>query len=191
MESAGDVQNNKPSKLAQLCDFYKYLFANRRRELIIFIFITFLLPTGPYMYVALKLINDVEEHRKSYYGDGSMITLCAGILCAYFVMLFEFKSEEERVDNTLMNLLLLGFYVVLFLVFAECQLNFDRSWCFNKQIFVLSSLLLLTTSLIAVYFNFKKNFDYPEVDKYLKESDQKVTENKASKVNKTDDNVKL
>lgn len=191
MESVEERQYDKPDKWTYFIDFYKYLFSEKKRELIIFALITFLLPVGPYIYLSLKLINDTDAHKLSFYGDGSMITLCAGIMCSYFVMLFEYSSDEERMNNTLLNLLLLMFYVILFLVFVECQLNFDRNWCFNFKIAILSTILILATFFVASYFNFKKNFSYYEVSKYNKDTEQKSIETKAQQVSKTDDNIEV
>lgn len=174
-----------------LVKFYCFLFLNKKKELISFFLITFILPLLPYLLVSYKLFNQSDSHQRAYYGDGSMLTLCAGILCSYFVILFEFKSENQKQTNSILNIVFVIGYVLMTFIFLECQLNFDRNWDFIHSIYIVSGILLLFTFLSAAYLNFEKNCDYKEMYDFFQERNRLKMTKKSKTLTKTEDNIIL
>ncbi|GAA3935711.1 hypothetical protein [Hymenobacter algoricola] len=168
--------------------FYQYLFASKKKEMMAFIIITFILPVVPYIWVALKL---EESSKRAFYGDGSMLTLCAGILCTYFILIFDFEDEDAKKRNILINLVLFLLYLFILYVFIECQLTLNRSWVFITVIEWISGVILFITFIIGTYFYFHKNAIYTEVEEFKKNRQAKKIAEKAEEVTQTTDGIKL
>lgn len=167
-----------------ICNFYCYLFEKKRKEFFIFLIITFIFSLLPYIVVFSSIITMDEVNQRSFFGDGSIISLCSGILCSYFAILFEFKSEDEKKDNIIIYLILILFYICLLFVFYKCQLNFNRSWEFICCIIILSAFVLIVTLFSAMYINFKSQIQYSDLEKY-------ILEKKKKKVKKDSGNTKI
>ena len=181
--------------------FYQYLFTKKPIDLIIFLLLTFLLPFVPYIWVAIELClaQEADEHLRAFYGDGSMISLCAGILCAYFAILFDYENQEQGGNNNqeqkrfnaLINIGLIFLFLIFLFVFKHCQLTFYRSWSFIYQILAISGVGLIITFGAATYLNFNKKVDYAELKKFIDERQSRKTAIRANKTTKTQDGVQL
>ena len=171
--------------------WYKFLYLKQRTNLCIFLIIIFVLPVLPYLIVSFKLFYFGEEQMRLFYGDGSIILLCSGILCSFISILFEHRDEIEKKRNTLMNLGMIVFYVIITVIFIDCQLNFDRKWPFIFIIFLITSIIFLITMLVALYLNFKVNVNYNDVIKLIQESETKKIARKADTSKKSKSGIKV
>jgi hypothetical protein len=171
--------------ISYLYNFYSYLFQKKRADFSIFFILTFIFSLLPYIIVWFSIINVNDENQRSFFGDGSIIALCSGILCSYFAILFDYKGEKEKKDNIIINLLLILFYIFLLLVFRGCQLNFNRSWDFIDCIGILSTFVLIITMFSAMYLNFRIKINYNDVEQFIEEKQRKKFERDALKKKKS------
>lgn len=174
-----------------LYNFYIYLFQKKKTDFSIFFIITFIFSLLPYIIVWITIIQLNDAKQKVFFGDGSIIALCSGILCSYFAILFDFKGEKEKKDNIVIYLLLILFYIILLFVFRSCQLNFDRSWCFINGIGFLSTLVLIITMFCAMYLNFKVTIKNNDIEKFIEEKKMKKIEKDALIKNKSKSGVNV
>jgi len=173
--------------------FYWYLASKRKVDLGIFLIVTFALPLAPYLWVTVSLWKaSTEQAKLSYYGDGSMLTLCAGIVCTYFVLIFDYKDDGEKKKNILINLLLFIFYLILLYVFVMCQLYpGGRTWNFNWNIIYFSGFLLFMTFISGLYFNFYRNIDFKEINDFRRSKKSKRLAEQARTSTATDEEIEL
>ena len=177
--------------LSYLCKFYRYILAKKRPEFFTFFIITFVLALLPYFLVWWEINSLPDDKQRSFYGDGSVIILCSGILCSYFGMLFDFKDDQEKRWNKVYNLVLVIIYILLLFVFYKCQLNFNRTWSFISTIVIISALTLILTLLAALFLNFKQHVIYAEVIKYDNELNAKKMEKQALKQSKSKSGINV
>ncbi|RZM14530.1 MAG: hypothetical protein EOO88_44100, partial [Pedobacter sp.] len=90
--------------LKEIPDFLAYLWDRKRLEMIISLTILFVLPTLPYVYISIKMLARPFNDQIGYFGDGSMISLCIGIVCTYFGRTHDFKNDGEKNKHKLFNL---------------------------------------------------------------------------------------
>ena len=168
------------TNIENLRNFYCYVFEKKRLELIIFLIVNYVFSLLPIVIVSLFVFKLDDATQKGFFGDGSIISLCMGILCTYFSLLFDFKSETEKNKNIIINLVLVIIYVLSFLFFKECQLHFSRSWPFIYTVTFISFIYLIFTFFCSLYLNFRYNVDAADLEKYVEEKKRKKIENAAS-----------
>jgi hypothetical protein len=181
----------KEFSLKNLFYFYRYLLHKKTNDFLIFFLITFVLALFPYFVVWFSIINLSSEKQQAFYGDGSIIIFCSALLCNYFSMLFEYRSDGEKKRNIVINLVLVLLYVTTVLYFRECQLNFDRSWSFICQTSIISGILLLLTLLIAMYLNFNIHINYKDVQDHIEELKLKKIERQVQKKKKSKGGIEV
>lgn len=171
--------------LSYIIDFFRFLVANKRGELVRFILVTFLLSLLPYIIVSLSLWNATDIHKRGYYGDGSILTLCAGIMCSYLTMLFDFNfkkpNDKTAVRTSIVIILMLVFYVLITVLFAFCQNNFDRNKGFIVFVVSCSTILLILTFFASCYLQFIEKVTPNEVINFAEERQRIKIENKTKK----------
>lgn len=170
---------------AYLIQFYRYVFAKKKMEFAIFFLITFVFSLFPFLILWWKVHGLGDKEQRGFFGDGSILALCSGILCSYFAILFDYKTEKEKHLNTIVNIGLVLLYFSLSYAFIDCQLNFDRSWCYITDIIILSGLVLILTLFCAMYLTFKEKVDFADVQKYTDEVNAKKIEKESLKKSKS------
>jgi small-conductance mechanosensitive channel len=168
-----------------IINWYWFLISRRKLDFLIFILIIFILPILPYAIVSFKLISETDEHLRTFYGDGSIMILCSGILCSFVSMLFEHRTETEKKINLLINLVLIIFFVIITFIFVDCQLTYLRNWRFISCIIIITSVIYLMTILAALYLNFRLKINYSEVQKFVEEIRRERIDIKAAKSKKS------
>ena len=161
--------------------WYWFLISKRTLDFLNFILIIFIFPILPYAIVAYKLMHETDEHARAFYGDGSIIILCSGILCSFVAMLFEHKNENQKKINLFLNLIMIILFIVITLIFIDCQLTFSRSWNYINNIVGITTVILILTVLAALYLNFRLQINYVEVEKFIEDIKRKRLEDKALK----------
>jgi hypothetical protein len=174
-----------------LYQFYRYVLAKRKMEFAIFFSITFIFSLFPFLILWWEVHGLGDKEQRGFFGDGSILTLCSGILCSYFAILFDYKNEKEKHLNTIVNIGLVILYFTLSYVFIKCQLNFDRNWCFITNIVMLSGFVLLLTIFCAMYLTFKEKVEFADVQKYSEEVKAKKIEKELLKKTKSKKGVSV
>lgn len=171
--------------LTNIFYWYWFLISKRTIDFLNFILVIFIFPILPYGIVAYKILHETSEHKKAFYGDGSLMILCSGILCSFVAMLFEHKTESEKKLNSLINLVLIMLFIIITFVFVDAQMTFERDWSYIFKIVGFTSVIIVITVLSALYLNFRLKINYAEVEKFIEEIKKKRIEQKAAKSNKS------
>lgn len=171
--------------LINIIYWYWFIITKRTLDFLNFLIVIFIFPILPYAIVAYKILNESDEHKKAFYGDGSIMILCSGILCSFIAMLFENRNETEKKLSLFINLILIIFFILITFVFVDAQLNFSRSWGDINWVIGLTTGILIITLLSALYLNFRLKVEYTEVQNFIEEIKRKRIEEKASKLNKS------
>ena len=171
--------------------YYELLIKEKTTEFFAFVLINFVFPLLPYVFIAIEMFFYADTQRKNYYGDGSIILFCSGILCTYFAILLENKKSKVKEWNPLIILGLILFYVITFFIFYKCQMNFSRSWCFIIIILLFSLIALIFTFIAATHLNFRSEYPYEKVKEYMLNKRKDSISEKANNIDKTDDGVAL
>lgn len=173
-------------------DFYKYVLIKKSWEFTLFVLVTFVLSLLPYILVS---INMPESSERGYYGDGSILTLCSGVLCSYFTILFNFDPKILKKDfgpkTGVICLVLFIIYVLVLIQFYHCQMNFDRQWPFIWWIIGASGILLCITVFFAAYLHFHRDIQPLEIKNFAEELQRKKVEKQASVDKKGQDGVSV
>lgn len=167
--------------LINILNWYWFLISKRTLDLLIFLMVIFIFPILPYGIVAFKLMNQTDEHQRSFYGDGSIMILCSGILCSFVAMLFEHKTEDGKKINQFFNISLIIIFIILTVIFIDCQLNFSRDWYHIQTIFFVTSATVFITILATLYLNFRFKINYAEVELFVEAIKRKRIDRKAAK----------
>ncbi len=172
-------------QLNEIPIFLSYLWAKKRLDLLVHLIILFILPTLPYIYISIKILYKSFDTQISYFGDGSIISLCIGIICAYFGRTHDYQNDGQKSKHRFFNVFAVILYITLLLFFIECQLTSPRSLCFIYGIVALSFIVLLFTvlgSLILTFDNYQDFMDYKDDLALAKAEEtfenQKVTKSK-------------
>lgn len=165
--------------------WYWFIISKHTLDFLNFILVIILFPILPYAIVSYKLMNETDEHMRSFYGDGSLMILCSGILCSFVAMLFEHKTENEKKINLFINLVLIIFFIIITFIFVDAQLTFGREWEYINRIYAITSTIIIITILAALYLNFRLKINYTEVENYIEEEKRKKIERRAAKSNKS------
>lgn len=165
--------------------WYWFLIAKRTLDLLNFLILIFIIPILPYAIVACKILNESDEHKRAFYGDGSIMILCSGILCSFFAMLFEHRNEIEKNVSKLINSVLFILFIIILFIFYEAQLNFARRWSDINLVIALTTVILIITLFASLYLNFRLKIDNNEVQKFIEETKRKRIEAKAKKTFKS------
>ncbi len=171
--------------LTSMFYWYWYLISRRTLDFLNFILVIFIFPILPYAIVAYNLMKETEAHQKAFYGDGSLMILCSGILCSFVAMLFEHKNDTEKKLNLFINLILIILFIVITIVFMDAQMNFSRDWAYINRIITITSFILIVTVLASLYLNFRLKINYSDVESFIEEVKRKRIEKKAAKSNKS------
>lgn len=182
-------------------NFFEFLFFRKTKDLILFFVIIFFLSLLPYIVVAINLDYSNNEQILSFYGDGSILTLCTGILLSYYTVFLYPSNKNENTQNNgdnqisnnpydLINVLLFVIYALVLIQFYFCQTR-DRDVNMILKVFFGSILLLIFTFGVAVYLHFRDKVSFAEIQKYIDEKKEKKLSKKAKDTNKTDDGVQL
>ncbi len=161
--------------LSETPEFLAYLWVKKRYELLTSILILFVLPTFPYIILSVEMLNRPFKDQLNYFGDGSMISLCIGIICTYFGKTHDFKTVDEKNKHKLYNVIAVLIYFALIYLFMECQKTSPRTQLFIWVIAGVSLVVLLFTSIFSLMLSFD---DYPDFQKYKEQSRLKDTEQK-------------
>ena len=164
-----------------ILNWYWFLISRRTLDFLIFMLVIFVFPILPYAIVAFKLMNQSDEHLRIFYGDGTIMILCSGILCSFVAMLFEHKSEEGKKLNLFINISLTIIFIILTIIFVDSQLNFFRDWCYIQNIIIVTSVTIIITILAALYLNFRVKINYADVEQFVEEVKRKRIDRKAKK----------
>jgi hypothetical protein len=156
---------------------------NKTGEAVRFFIITFILSLLPYIIVAINLRNETDAHLRGFFGDGSILTLCTGIMCSYLMMLFDFNfkkpNEKAAVRTSIVILILFLIYIGIGFQFYFCQLNFNRAWGYINPVICLSGALLLFTFLVAFYLQFTEKITSIEITNFIEAQEKEKIEKKA------------
>lgn len=186
---------NSELSLKYLCNFYKIVFLKRPWEFWLFFISTFVLSLLPYILVSFNNYDAPEYELRRYYGDGSILTLCSGILCSYYTILFDFKNiklkDLDGAKNGVVNLVLLIIYALVVFQFFHCQMATDKPTSFILLIIFFSSILLLFTILSTAYWHFSRQIEPIEVHQFIEKGERKKLEKKANSTQRTDDNIRI
>lgn len=181
--------------LKYLANFYKYLYAEKGKNLAVFVLITFVTSLLPYFIVAINIDYNNNSQVKSFYGDGSILTLCTGILLSYYTVFLDFKRKKLRdfdnADNTLITVSLLIIYAIVLLQFYLCQTTNDRSFSMIIEVIFGSLILIILTIAISTYLHFKEVITYSDVHNYFEQKERNRLTKASKNSYKTDDNIKL
>lgn len=150
-------------QLTEFPVFFSYLWAKKRMDMFTHLIISFILPTLPYIFISWKVLQRPLQDQISFFGDGSMISLCIGIICVYFWKTHDFKNDRQKSQHKLFNVLAVIIYIILIVVFMECQLSTPRSIPFIITILIVSILVMMITILISLIITFD---DYPDFQNY-------------------------
>jgi len=177
-----------------LLNFYEFLVFKKGKKLFIFLLIVFVSSLLPYIIVARSLDYDNQVQLKNYYGDGSILTLCSGILLSYFTVFFNSKKkkqdEERKDDDILIAIAFLIIYALVLLQFYLCQTE-NRDWTMIINVIIESTLLLLLTLGVSAFLHFREDISYLDIQKYIEEKKEKKLSKKAKDTKKTNDGVQL
>lgn len=182
-------------------NFFEFLFLRKTKDLIIFFSMIFFLSLLPYIIVAINLDYSDSKQLKSFYGDGSILTLCTGILLSYYTVFLypSHKTENGNENNSnqesknpfdLINISLIAIYGIVLLQYYFCQTN-DRDTKMIVKVIIGSFLLLIFTFGISAFLHFRDKVSFAEIQKYIEEKKEKELSQKANETKKTDDGVQL
>lgn len=155
--------------------FYHYLFKMRSKELLVVGTINFLLGLLPILLVIIFEINELPDSKKvQFYGDGSMIIFCFGVLVSFVSFNFSNiinKISELEFNNKQNNKLLLFalcfvYYFISYKIFEKAQLNFSRTWYFIYWINGISFVFIVFAYFLVIYMRYTDEYDYSVINPY-------------------------
>ncbi len=177
--------------LSYLFYFYRYLFKNQGKELLVVGVVNFLIGLAPILLVILFELKGLDgEKLRQFYGDGSMIIFCFGVLVSFLTINFaklnlRTKTTEDGNNISNNNILLLSlsiiYYISAYKIFEKAQTNFDRSWEFIYWINGISGLFLIVAFFIIVYVKFSSEYNYAVIHPYMEDTRAKRKAKRAAK----------
>ncbi len=182
-----------------LINFYSYLFAEKAKRLTVFLLTIFFASLLPYIIVAFSLDYSNSNQMKSFYGDGSILTLCTGILLSYYTVFLEFRENKGRNDdekknisddNRLITVSLLIVYAVVLVQFYLCQTT-ARDMIMILQVVIGSILLFLLTLIVSSYLHFREEVSFADVQSHEDKRRIQKLKRSSEKTVKTEDGMKL
>jgi Na+-transporting methylmalonyl-CoA/oxaloacetate decarboxylase gamma subunit len=180
--------------ISYLYYFYHYLFKRQIKEVLVFGTINFLLGLFPILLVIIFEINGRPDCEKvQFYGDGSMIIFCFGVLVSFVTFnistLIGEKTEVESINAINNKRMLIAFsliyYLISYKIFEKAQINFARTWEFIYWINGMSYVFIVIAFLLVVYMTYSDKYNYSVIQPYKEEVIAEEKAKKAVKKNKS------
>ncbi|SCX00302.1 hypothetical protein [Flavobacterium saliperosum] len=201
MENKENIPISIGENISYLYYFYHYLFKKETKELIKVGVVNFLLGLFPILLVILFHVRKLtNEEQVQFYGDGSMIIFCFGVLVSFVSYNFsesyrEMKESEfknKQTNKILLFALCFIYYFISYKIFEMAQLNFSRTWGFIYCVNGISFIFIAIAFLLVIYLNFSDKFDYSKIQPY-KESimAEKMAKKAAKKRSSNKKNIEL
>jgi hypothetical protein len=174
--------------------FYHYLFNKRSKDLLVISCMNFILGLLPILIVIFFEINGLDDSKKiQFYGDGSMIIFCFGVLVSFVSFNFPNvigKISEIEFNNKHNNKLLLFalcfiYYLIAYKLFEKAQLNFSRTWEFIYWINGISFIFIFIAFLLVIFMKYSEEYGYSVINPYREKIITDKMAKKAAKKNKS------
>lgn len=200
MKNKVETNNTIPISIKQsisyLYYFFHYLFNRKSKDLLVVGLVNFILGLLPILIVIFFEINGLNESKQTqFYGDGSMIIFCFGVLVSF--VSFNFSSligEISKIEfnNKHNNKLLLFalcfiYYFISYKIFEKAQLNFTRTWEFIYWINGFSFIFILIAFLLVIFMKYSEEHDYSVIIPY---KEKIITDRMAKKAAKKNQSTK-
>ena len=176
------VRRSFKEEVEYLIYFYRYLIDKEWKDLLILVGINFILGLLPIAIVWFYVMSLNDCQQRAFYGDGTVIIFCFGVLVSFTGHLFEFKNINDNKNRILLYIFLIPVYVIAILFFKESQLNFDRSWEFIRWVILVSTLLLVISLFVVCYLKFSMKFNYSIIHPYKEQIQLQKKEKKMIKL---------
>lgn len=193
MEDKETVPRALMQDFIYLMYFYRYLFCKRGKEVLLVIVFNFIIGLLPIlMLIFFELDDFTSEQKLQFYGDGSLIIFCFGVLMSFVNFNFNFllnKNEIEikniSVNKALLFCFCLLYYFFSYKLFERAQLNFAKDWCFVISLNAVSFFFLIIAFFFVLYMKFADEIDYAIVNPFREEIIRKKQVANASKKEET------
>jgi|25_taG_2_1085351.scaffolds.fasta_scaffold00090_28 Na+/H+-translocating membrane pyrophosphatase len=185
-------------ELKYLLYFYRYMFCKKGKELLEVGLTNFILGLSPILYLIIFEVPEfTKEQNLQFFGDGSLIIFCFGVLVSFVTVNFSIIRENAsleklrniKTNNAIFIALCILYYFISYKIFEKAQVNFDRTVNFIVIINLASFLFLIIAFLIVVYLKFSEEYDYSVINPYREKIQAKRKAKEAAK--KDNDNNDL
>ena len=160
--------------------FFSYLWSEKRMDFLTHIIILFVLPTLPYIILTVEILQMSNEAQIGFFGDGSMISLCIGIICTYFWKTHDFK-EGAKQRHRFFNVVAIIIYIILLAIFMDCQISTPRSVGHICLILAISLVVLIITFIISLVLTFENYVEFEEFKQKIRLERADATVDKSPK----------
>jgi hypothetical protein len=173
--------------------FYHFLIKKKSKELLVVGTINFLLGLFPILLVIMFEINSLPDFKKvQFYGDGSMIIFCFGVLVSFISFNFsnilgkisEIEFTNKQNNKLLLSALCIMYYFISYKIFEKAQLNFSRTWEFIYWINGTSFIFIFIAFLLVIYMRYSDDYDYSVIHPYKEKIISDIISKKAAKKKK-------